>query len=797
MMVLGLLSCGPAAALQDASGKALPEPVSIEAIPERVQQTAAIVRAAINRARPQEGLSAIERDEPKFSEGCRALITTTRQLLRTDRSPWMTDNLSSAWTILRHRVMGWNAAIRERNAGLQQDLLLLRQEANVWRSTRDGAGEDTPGEVLQQIDGTLDSIQEAERAVLARRNTLLALQSAVARLGIDLDRLDEELAAAAAAGRESLLRLDGPPVWKPAPAAQPEQEVQRPKGPPAGVLREVAAYYLRSLGTIIAGHTAIFAALLALLLAARRRAAPWRSDPHPAVRGLGFVIGHPLSTAILLTALAGAVLYADAPQFLLNLSSYLMLIPLLRIVPGIISPAVKPAVWLLAGLYVADGIVVTLPAYASSTRIALLVITTATGAGLWWMERRVRARLEGHGWTRAAAGVIRLGLLLLGVSALAEVAGATGLARFLTTGVLRSVYGAVMLYGALLAARGALEVLLRLNRGSSLIRDEAALARLGQTLSASLNWAGAMLFGAMALRSFSLTDLLLARVRALMQARVGIGAIEFTLGSAAAIVLIVLASALLSKVLRFFLSAGLYGQMSLQRGTGESISKILHYVVLTGGFLLALGAAGIDMTRFTMLAGALGVGVGFGLQNIINNFMSGLILLFERPLHVGDKLTVGDTSGEVVDIGIRASTIRTWDGADVVIPNASLISGDFTNWTLSDDRRRDEFSVGVAYGTNPERVMELLRSAAASHPLVLTQPEPVALFTAFGESSLDFTLRYWTLLAHCVEARSGLHVAVERTLAQAGIEIPFPQRDVNIKGSAAQADLQTNPGGTA
>jgi potassium-dependent mechanosensitive channel len=194
-----------------------------------------------------------------------------------------------------------------------------------------------------------------------------------------------------------------------------------------------------------------------------------------------------------------------------------------------------------------------------------------------------------------------------------------------------------------------------------------------------------------------------------------------------------------------------------------------------------LGAAGIDLNRFTVLAGAFGVGAGLGFQNVVSNFVSGLILLFERPLHVGDKVTVGDTSGEVKDIGIRASRILTWDGADVIIPNASLISGNFTNWTLSNDLRRGELKVGVAYGTHSGRVLRILREVASDQPLILKDREPVALFTGFGESSLEFSIRYWTLLDNYVAAGSRLHEAVYERLEKECVEIPFPQRDLNLR----------------
>jgi small-conductance mechanosensitive channel len=211
------------------------------------------------------------------------------------------------------------------------------------------------------------------------------------------------------------------------------------------------------------------------------------------------------------------------------------------------------------------------------------------------------------------------------------------------------------------------------------------------------------------------------------------------------------------------------------------VTTLVHYTVLLVGFLLAFAAMGLDLNRFTILAGAFGVGIGFGMQNIVNNFVSGLILLFERPIQVGDTVQMGELVGEITRIGIRSSAVRTWQGAEVIVPNASFISEAVTNWTLSDRMRRIEIKVGVAYGTDPERVLELLSKVAADHPLVLTEPAAVALFLGFGDSALDFELRVWTnRFEQWVRIRSELNVAVNAALRDADITIPFPQRDVHI-----------------
>jgi potassium-dependent mechanosensitive channel len=212
--------------------------------------------------------------------------------------------------------------------------------------------------------------------------------------------------------------------------------------------------------------------------------------------------------------------------------------------------------------------------------------------------------------------------------------------------------------------------------------------------------------------------------------------------------------------------------LKLARGIPYAISTILHYLVLLLGFFIALGALGIDLTKVTLLAGAFTVGIGFGLQNVINNFVSGLILLFERPIKVGDVIEAGGNVGEVSRIGIRASIIRTADGSEVIVPNGSLISSQVTNWTFSDRQRAIEISVNVAGGADPQRVVELLKRTATAQSGVSKEPLPQVYVTNFTAGSVTFQLRAWTdRHEDWTQLRSDLAVAANEALAREKIAI--------------------------
>ena len=239
---------------------------------------------------------------------------------------------------------------------------------------------------------------------------------------------------------------------------------------------------------------------------------------------------------------------------------------------------------------------------------------------------------------------------------------------------------------------------------------------------------------------------------------------------------------MISRALRSMLMDEILPYYNIDKGVQLSIIRLIHYVILLIGFLILLQAIGVSLTKLTILGGALSVGIGFGLQTIVNNFASGLILLFERPVKVGDTIEVENQLGEVKHLGLRSTIIKTFDNAEIVIPNSYLIANQVTNWTLAERRARIKIPVGVAYGTDIATVLNILVTIAREHPMVMTTPAPKALFLSFGASSLDFELRVWIGdFSDRRTVQSELNQAINSEFDDAGIEIPFPQSDLHLR----------------
>ncbi len=262
-----------------------------------------------------------------------------------------------------------------------------------------------------------------------------------------------------------------------------------------------------------------------------------------------------------------------------------------------------------------------------------------------------------------------------------------------------------------------------------------------------------------------------------------LGGSSLTLWSVLYLAILLFLLLYVSGMVRNWLANRLLARTRLAPGVRQAAGSIVRYFIVIIGFLIILQTVGIDLTTLNVLAGAVGIGVGFGLQNIANNFISGLIILFERPIKAGDRIEVGDVEGEVVSIGARATTVVTNDNITIIVPNSKLISENVVNWSHTDQKVRFKVEVRVAYGTDPRTVERLLLEVADRDPDVLKEPAPGVRFLEFGDSGLLFELRAWSssLLHRKGKLISDLNFGIYETFTKHGIVFPYPQRDVHLR----------------
>jgi small-conductance mechanosensitive channel len=414
--------------------------------------------------------------------------------------------------------------------------------------------------------------------------------------------------------------------------------------------------------------------------------------------------------------------------------------------------------------------------------IALLALLARRSAGSAWREQR---------WFVLG---LRSGVGVLAVILITEVLGYHFLAQWLLEASVVTAFAGFVVTFLLRLGRGALYLLFR----ADAVRRSETLTQVGRVLSDRLLFLLKVgLVGFSLLYLASVWDLAESPAHAwerLVGLGISLGERRLTVGKLLLASVAVYLAWLGSWVTRTLLDRTVFERREFERGVRDSFFTLLHYTLIVLGVFLALSLVGVDLSTFALVAGALGVGIGFGLQNVVNNFVSGLILLFERPVRIGDIVDVGTERGEISKIGLRSTVLTTFDGAEQIIPNGDLISEKVVNWTLTTPRARLAVPVSVAYGNDPERVIEVLQELGREYELAQQEPAPMAIFTGFGDSSLDFELRIWLrAFDELLRARSELAARIVRRLADEGIEIPFPQRDLHLRSVPPEASEGLRP----
>jgi potassium-dependent mechanosensitive channel len=685
--------------------------------------------------------------------------------------------------VVAKTVAGIEQAVEVRAAAIEEQLRQLTDLAEQARTQR----RDRAASILPEaLHGRLERIVTEADPLIAiareRLNAVAKLQNECLALSEHVDTLQQGVASTTTARLRGLLRFDQTPLWR-VTGTEVALSAEHSSELALNTVSSTVGEFVRDEAGRVLLHVLLFGWVLWLMRALRRAQ---RTDPNARVASRA--LERPISASVLIAILVTPLLYLDAPLVLRSVAGIVMLAAALRMLTLYADRTLWRKLFALTGLAIFIRVLTAVSLEALVDRLAMLTVSATTIAVLLWAMRAHVERALGlspprQRYVRWLLGVSALVSL---VSAVFNVFGNASLGGVLQTAAVYVLVLAAGMYAAVRVlnemAQLIAEVLER--RGvRSVIRHRrrfvAALTRLNGVFG-FLVW---LYYAAILYR---LDEPLNAAIRATLAAQWTIGTVTLSLGRLLAFGVAVWLAIRASRVTQIVLNDDVLPQFPLPRGVPNAISMLVNYAIVLIGIFVAAGILGIGLSNLALIVGALGVGIGFGLQNVVNNFVSGLILLFERPVQVGDAVQLGSLGGRITRIGFRASYIRTYGGAEVVVPNGDLVSTQLVNWTLSDRRRRLELTVGIAYGSDPERVTEVLAGVLKADPEVLVDPAPFIVFEAFGDSALNFRMYAWIAdFENGLTATHRLNTAIAAALAAEGIEIPFPQRDVHLKSVPA------------
>jgi len=773
---------GPPAESQPASAIPLPD------VATRAEALTRLLRDIASQLPTREQLEAVKSTLDEREAPLQAKRKEAETLLAGSPSAMELREQESYW----HGVVTEDATIRPQLLAwansAQWAIQQLEAHQPLWKATLE-ENRSTP-----DLGPTLDVIRYAVKNIQTTMSQAQDLLRAVVNLQVQAADQDQNalemlgrLTRAQTLLQGHLIRRDSLPLWQ---VLLRRQQGESPEFLGNTVARVIS---IEAFARDNAGLLAFLAVLLLLSLLAAHRLDVFTRGVEPAneIQAQALELTrHWFALGLLPPLLFSFLLSSQAPLPLIGLTILLLFIPVLTLLQPLIEPPFRRLLHFLLVLYLISAFVSWGTLSAATKREVQFLTYLAVVIVFAYLLRSGRiAPRRPTGRRRLVIFAMRLAVAIAAVGLVANFVGYFRLAQYLGSLTLYSTFVAVVAFTATRVF-----TILLLAGLSAPSAERLAVVRvhrkgLERWVPRLLQWTGILLWVGATLALLGIRQWVNAWIVRVFSFPIAGGGSDISLGSVLGFFAILLVGYGISSAIRFLLREELFKRFHLKRGVPELISTTLHYLLLLLVVLFAVNAGGVSLNKFTVLTGAFGVGVGFGLQNIINNFVSGLILQFERPIRIGDVVDLGaGVTGTVTRIGIRSSTVQTFQGAEVIIPNASFISGNVTNWTLSEAKRRVELPVGVAYGTNPKLVKELLERPAIQHPDVLTSPEPTAFFKGFGESSLDFELQFWVMQeSNAVKVKSEVALEVMRLLTEAGVEIPFPQRDLRLRSVDAEA----------
>lgn len=781
-MLLAL--CLPVAAQSTATDSSLA--IAPGDIPSRADADEKFLQGVQRRIQMADKVRRIERE---LSRQAAALDSLDERTDRNDLGQLSVQRLESLerhWQLKERALTQTRAELARLTNAASEDAAELAARRAAWQAT--SAQPYLSPALVERSDEMVTQIDRAQGALAGPLGQLLDLGRKSNALVTQVQRGVAVVAGQVAEQDRRLVTMDTPPLWQAIREADAQQPVTVGLRRSLEIETAFARDYDATHARLLPAMGIASALLLPLLFWFKRRArmlvAAGQLGEH-----VPQALARPWAAWLLLVAAIAVAYGLQGPHLRQQGVMLLAWIPVLGLLQRRMLNIVGPWAYLSAIFYFLNVVVSLLIGNPLLYRLLLLGLTLLMLLTLALNLLRARRgggeqaenRFQSGSWHLVAWAAC----IVLGVAALSNVLGNISLSSMLVSATLDSSYAALAIYAGSKVVVALAQVLLAGPTAARLVqRYSSSLAPAVITLGRVLLVVAWLLF---TLQSFRVYRPVSTFAVTVLTYKFQIGELSLSLGSLVSFALATMLAFWLAKTIRQVLAEDILPGLSLPRGVGNSVSSLSYYVVLFLGLLAALAAAGFQVGQLTLVFGALGVGIGFGLQDVVRNFVAGLILMFERPLQRGDTVEVAGVLGQVREIGLRATIVTTFEGADVVVPNGMLLADKMINWTLNGTRRRFDLNISTSYAADPQRTMDLLVQIARSCDQVAATPAPACIMTGLAPGELQFNVRAWTKdFGDWVAARTELALKIRNGLAEAGIEVPRPQRELVVRGLAPQ-----------
>ena len=694
--------------------------------------------------------------------------------------------LINKWENYYLHFKNWEKTI---NKFEDDNVIFIKESSSMeqtWNLTyKNAVKERIPTEVINNIKKVWFRIKKVQKTIFRQKNKLLSLESKVNNQKTDVNNIINELVVLKNSEVYNVLYLRHQPLWK--TSSYSDNRVGIEKDLVDTIPKKLSGIF----SLIINSENSIYLYLIVVIsivllfrfLIKTYQNHQFNEQDKDLQQAKDVILNHSLSSILFLSLFFAYFFFKATPIFLIQSILLFILIVSVPLVQPYIFKRFKKVIYAIILLFIFD--IIKSYAWFSPIQYRFYLIFEALFLMVMLLiftypYRKIRKIKTGN-FGLLLIKVIPVLYFLSIVSIVSNLLGYTNLAEMAIRISVHSSIITVIFYGYLMIAGGIIIGLIHNHFSKRVSFDPIHKFKIEKKALITIRVIVIIYWIFFFLKMIDLWVPLTNYLTIKFSTPLNIGTVSFTIGSILLFILILTISFLISSFISFVLDGDTLKSLKLPKGIPSAISLVIRYFIIAFGFVLALSSLGIDLSKFNLMAGALGLGIGFGLQTVISNFVSGLILIFERPILPGDTVEVNNLLGTVKRIGVRSSTISTFDGAEVVVPNNNLISDDLINWTLSDNIKRVEILIGTTYGSDPNEILNILSEIATDNKDVLKDPPPQVLFSDFGDSSLNFQLRFWVNYEIGLQVKSDVSIAVYNKFKELGIEIPFPQQDVYIK----------------
>jgi small-conductance mechanosensitive channel len=785
----------PMAAMAQIPGLSKPEPAPVEEkseapatipianIPLKAEEDERFIQEAMLRAQSSNKAGAMAKQLKDIQNSVSTLSQKSQSSKLEGVQISRLESLDRHWSFLNRELTQWQGRLQSVAKPLSEDAAELAARKQVWINTRTATAATLAPPLLRSMDELLVEFEKADQTISQPLTKLLDLGRDASIIQARVNRNLAAVRAQIAAVDRDLAVIDSENLFAALAASQTDETgdlESLKKG--LSIEQDFRAEFDRAnsrVERLFWIYSFILLPLFIWLAYSARKLLKGDSR----LEQYRKTLTRPFSAWLLLTIMGLLILQLSGPLIRVQLLLLLAWLPVMRLQPQHVHDGIGRWMYLTAVFYVINLLAFLLSQNPLLFRLTVLFNGLLMLGTLAWLLYRSRTALKARTGRQLLLLriIIGVGTAVMLVAVVSNLIGNVTLAAMLTDAALDTAYMGLFLFAVGNVVRAFSRFLFRGTAEKLKSRTQHA-GGLMEVMSGLFNFALVALWLYGALTVFRIYRPLMALVHSISSFAIEFGNISITIGSIVLFGVSVYLSFWLAKTIRGVLSEDILPNMELPRGVANSISSLSYYALLVSGLMVALAAAGFHISQLALILGALSVGIGLGLQDVVKNFVSGLILMVERPVQPGDIVEVSNTTGKVRDIGMRATTLTTFEGADVIVPNGMLLSEKMINWTLSSDNRRIDISIGVSYAADPKHVLDVLMTVANKARGVTHNPAPTVVFTGFGPNSLDFSVRAWTdNYDDAIFIRSALAVDIHAALTEAGIAIPFPQRDLHLR----------------